>query len=171
VFITAVWNTIFYTVAATVGKSPWGYGWPCAEPNVPFNVVCSAPSILLPWITPTVAVSHRILVVYDPAIQHYFICFKDVLHWTDHNFDFLGTPWHARWSLIAANIWRGIPFVAISLLADCRPSRHRCTRRQLLDGRQRLAALPPGDVAAADAHSGVVLTFSILFTFADFQLV
>ena len=32
-------------------------------------------------------------------------------------FDFLGSAWPARWSLIAANVWRGIPFVAISLLA------------------------------------------------------
>jgi hypothetical protein len=26
-------------------------------------------------------------------------------------------PWHARFATIAANIWRGVPFVAITLLA------------------------------------------------------
>ena len=31
--------------------------------------------------------------------------------------DFLGEPWNARFATIAANIWRGVPFVAITLLA------------------------------------------------------
>ena len=35
----------------------------------------------------------------------------------DHYIDFLGDPWNARLSTIAANIWRGVPFVAICLLA------------------------------------------------------
>jgi len=35
----------------------------------------------------------------------------------DRYIDFLGEPWLARLSVTAANIWRGVPFVAISLLA------------------------------------------------------
>ena len=35
----------------------------------------------------------------------------------DQPINFLGDTWNARWSVIAANVWRGIPFVAISLLA------------------------------------------------------
>src|SRR5665647_2156860 len=35
----------------------------------------------------------------------------------DGNINFLGDFWNARWSTIFANIWRGIPFVAITLLA------------------------------------------------------
>ena len=35
----------------------------------------------------------------------------------DSYIDFLGDPWNARLSVIAANVWRGVPFVAISLLA------------------------------------------------------
>jgi ABC-type sugar transport system permease subunit len=35
----------------------------------------------------------------------------------DRYIDFLGDPMNARLSTIAANIWRGVPFVAITLLA------------------------------------------------------
>src|SRR3982074_1421777 len=38
------------------------------------------------------------------------------------NIDFLGDPWNARWSVIFANIWRGVPFVAITLLAGLQPT-------------------------------------------------
>ena len=48
--------------------------------------------------------------------------------WIDQNIDFLGDAWNARWSVIFANIWRGVPFVAITLLAGCRQFRHRSTR-------------------------------------------
>src|SRR5215471_1533855 len=55
--------------------------------------------------------------IYDPQFSSISYLLVDVLHWRTTNIDFLGTPWPARFSLIAANIWRGIPFVAISLLA------------------------------------------------------
>ena len=44
-----------------------------------------------------------------------------IISWTlvkmgliDQYIDFLGDPWNARLSVIAANIWRGVPFVAIT---------------------------------------------------------
>ena len=52
----------------------------------------------------------------------------------DHYIDFLGTPWPARWSLIVANIWRGIPFVAISLLAGLQTISPSLYEAALLDG-------------------------------------
>src|SRR5439155_4941138 len=85
--------------------------------------------------------------------------------------DFLGAPWHARWSLIVANIWRGIPFVAISLLAGLQTLSPSLYEAVLLDGasswqRFRFVTLPLLMPILA-----VVLTFSVLFTFTDFQLV
>ncbi|MDT9086530.1 sugar ABC transporter permease, partial [Escherichia coli] len=35
----------------------------------------------------------------------------------DENINFLGTAWNARISLCVANIWRGTPFFAITILA------------------------------------------------------
>ena len=86
-------------------------------------------------------------------------------------FDFLGTAWPARWSLIAANIWRGIPFVAISLLAGLQTISPSLYEAALLDGstawqRFRFITFPLLLPILA-----IVMTFSIIFTFTDFQLV
>jgi len=53
---------------------------------------------------------------------------------TDHNFRLSRHAWHARWSLIAANIWRGIPFVAISLLAGLQTISPSLYEAAMLDG-------------------------------------
>jgi multiple sugar transport system permease protein len=95
----------------------------------------------------------------------------DVLHLRTKYFDFLSTTWPARWSLVAANIWRGIPFVAISLLAGLQTISPSLYEAALLDGstgwqRFRYITFPLLLPILA-----IVMTFSIIFTFTDFQLV
>ena len=85
--------------------------------------------------------------------------------------DFLGDPWNARLSTIAANIWRGVPFVAICLLAGLQTISPSLYEAAALDGatpwqRFRFVTLPLLTPIIA-----VVMTFSVLFTFTDFQLI
>jgi multiple sugar transport system permease protein len=94
-----------------------------------------------------------------------------VLHWRDTYIDFLGTPWNARWSLIAANIWRGIPFVAITLLAGLQTISPSLYEAALLDGASSWQRFRRITVPLLMPILAVVLTFSVLFTFTDFQLV
>ena len=77
----------------------------------------------------------------------------------------------ARASVIAANIWRGIPFVAICLLAGLQTIPTSLYEAATLDGtnswqRFRYVTLPMLTPIIA-----VVMTFSVLFTFTDFQLI
>jgi ABC-type Fe3+ transport system permease subunit len=89
----------------------------------------------------------------------------------DHYIDFLGDPWNARLSTIAANIWRGVPFVAITLLAGLQTISPSLYEAGAIDGasgwqRFRFITLPLLTPIIA-----VVMTFSVLFTFTDFQLI
>ena len=89
----------------------------------------------------------------------------------DRYIDFLGEPWNARLSAIAANIWRGVPFVAICLLAGLQTISPSLYEAAALDGatpwqRFRFVTLPLLTPIIA-----VVMTFSVLFTFTDFQLI
>jgi len=68
----------------------------------------------------------------------------------DRYIDFLGEPWLARLSVTAANIWRGVPFVAISLLAGLQTIRRRSMKRPRSTAR-RPAAVLERDAAAAHA--------------------
>jgi multiple sugar transport system permease protein len=116
IFWNAVFYSVFYTGVATIGKFGLGLWLALLLNNhLPFKSILRA-IILLPWIVPTVLTAIAFWWIYNPqfSIISYVLIEAGL---RDTNVDFINSPWSARWSLIAANIWRGIPFVAISLLA------------------------------------------------------
>ncbi len=171
IFWGAVFYSIFYTAVATIGKFALGLWLALLLNNhLPFKSLLRA-IVLLPWIVPTVLSALAFWWIYDPQFSIISYIFVEVLGWRQTNIDFIGTAWPARWSLIAANIWRGIPFVAISLLAGLQTISPALYEAALLDGstawqRFRYITFPMLLPILA-----IVMTFSIIFTFTDFQLV
>ncbi|MBN9441711.1 MAG: sugar ABC transporter permease [Bosea sp.] len=171
VFITSVWNTLLYTAAATAGKFALGLWLALLLNNhLPFKSLLRA-IILVPWIVPTVLSAIAFWWIYDPQFSIISYVLVDVLGWRDTYIDFLGQPWAARWSLIAANIWRGIPFVAISLLAGLQTISPSLYEAAMLDGANAWQRFRHVTLPMLMPILAVVLTFSVLFTFTDFQLV
>ncbi|MEO5693451.1 MAG: sugar ABC transporter permease [Usitatibacter sp.] len=166
----ALFNTLFYTFVASVIKFALGL-WLAMllNRNLPFKSFFRA-VILLPFIVPTALSALAFWWIYDAQFS--------IVSWTlmkmgliDRYIDFLGEPWLARFSVIAANIWRGIPFVAICLLAGLQTISPSLYEAAALDGatpwqRFRFVTLPLLTPIIA-----VVMTFSVLFTFTDFQLI
>jgi multiple sugar transport system permease protein len=171
VFWGAVWYTIFYTAIATAGKFLLGL-WLALLLNhhLPFKAFIRA-IVLLPWIVPTVLSSIAWWWIYDPQFSIVSFVLVDVLHLRAHYIDFLGSPWPARWSLIVANIWRGIPFVAITLLAGLQTISPSLYEAALLDGATGWQKFRRITVPLLMPILSVALTLSVLFTFSDFQLV
>ncbi len=171
VFWMSVTNTIFYTATATVGKFALGL-WLALLLNhhIPFKAFMRA-ILLLPWIVPTVLSAIAWWWIYDPQFSIISYLLVDVLHVRSSYIDFLGTPWHARWSLVVANIWRGIPFVAITLLAGLQTISPSLYEAALLDGASGWQRFRRITVPLLMPILAVVLTLSVLFTFSDFQLV
>jgi len=135
----ALFNTLFYTFIASVLKFFLGL-WLAVLLNekMPFKTFFRS-VILLPYIVPTALSALAFWWLYDAQFSIIsWILIK--MGWIDHYIDFLGDPWNARFSVLAANVWRGVPFVAITL-----------------------PLLTP--------MIAVVMTFSVLFTFTDFQLI
>ena len=171
VFRLAVFNTLFYTILATIGKFALGL-WLALilNNNLPFKSFLRA-ILLIPFIVPTVLSALAFWWIYDPqfSIISYFLV--DVLGWRETYIDFLGTPWNARLSLIAANIWRGIPFVAIMLLAGLQTISPSLYEAAMLDGATPVQRFRHVTFPMLMPILAVVLTFSVIFTFTDFQLV
>lgn len=171
IFWSAVFYSVFYTAVATVGKFGLGLWLALLLNNhVPFKSLLRA-IVLLPWIVPTVLSAIAFWWIYDAQFSVISWFVVDVLGLRETYFDFLGSTWPARWSLIAANIWRGIPFVAITLLAGLQTISPSLYEAALLDGstgwqRFRYITFPLLLPILA-----IVMTFSIIFTFTDFQLV
>ncbi len=171
IFLQAVWWTFLYTAIATVGKFALGL-WLALLLNqhIPFKSVLRA-IILLPYIVPTVLSAIAFWWIYDPQFSIISYVLVDKFHVLDHYIDFLGTPWAARWSLIAANVWRGIPFVAITLLAGLQTISPSLYEAAMLDGATPWQRFRHVTAPLLMPILAIVMTFSVLFTFTDFQLV
>jgi multiple sugar transport system permease protein len=166
----ALFNTLFYTFVASVIK--FGLGLWLAlllNKHLPFKAFLRA-IVLLPFIVPTALSAIAFWWIYDSqfSIISWALMRMGVIH---EYIDFLGQPWAARFSTIAANIWRGVPFVAITLLAGLQTISPSFYEAASLDGASpwqqfRFVTLPLLTPIIA-----VVMTFSVLFTFTDFQLI
>jgi multiple sugar transport system permease protein len=166
----AVFNTLFYTAVASVLKFILGL-WLAVLLNekIPFKTFFRT-VILLPYIVPTALSAIAFWWIYDAQFSVVsWVLMKMGLITT--YIDFLGNPWNARLSTIAANVWRGVPFVAITLLAGLQTISPALYEAAAIDGasgwqRFRYVTLPLLTPIIA-----VVMTFSVLFTFTDFQLI
>jgi multiple sugar transport system permease protein len=166
----ALFNTLFYTIVASVIKFALGL-WLAILLNehLPFKAFFRA-IILLPFIVPTALSAIAFWWIYDPqfSIISWALTRMGLIH---QYIDFLGNPWLARFSVIAANIWRGIPFVAICLLAGLQtisPSLYEAAALDGANGWQRFRRIT---LPLLTPIIAVVMTFSVLFTFTDFQLI
>ena len=171
IFWNAVFFSVFYTGIATIGKFALGL-WLALLLNqhMPFKSLIRA-IILLPWIVPTVLSAIAFWWIYDPQFSIISYVFVDVLGWRETNINFLGSEWPARFSLIVANVWRGIPFVAISLLAGLQTISPSLYEAALLDGASAWQRFRYITFPMLLPILAIVMTFSIIFTFTDFQLV
>ncbi len=151
VFWLSVFNTLLYTSVASVIKFAIGlYLALLLNENMPFKALMRA-IVLIPFIVPTVLSAIAFWWLFDAQFS--------IISWSlrhlgliSGNIDFLGNPWNARWSVIFANIWRGIPAATI-------------------DGANRWQIFRHITYPMLTPIIAVVMTFSVLFTFTDFQLI
>jgi multiple sugar transport system permease protein len=166
----ALFNTLIYTSVASAAKFVLGL-WLALMLNrkLPFQSFFRA-VVLLPWIVPTALSAIAFWWIYDA--QFSIISWVLVkLGFIDRYVDFLGDPWNARWSTIVANVWRGVPFVAISLLAGLQTISPSYYEASAIDGATPWQQFRHVTLPLLSPIIAVVMTFSVLFTFTDFQLI
>ena len=169
-FQTAVFFTIFYTLVASMIKFAVGlYLAVLLNENLPFKAIFRA-IVLIPFIVPTVLSAIAFWWLFDPQFS--------IISWTlkkwgfiNGNIDFLGDTWNARFSVIFANVWRGVPFIAITLLAGLQTVSPSLYEAATLDGASRWQIFWRITYPLLTPIIAVVMTFSVLFTFTDFQLI
>jgi multiple sugar transport system permease protein len=166
----SLFNTLFYTVVASVLKFALGL-WLALllNRNLPFKSFFRA-VVLLPWIVPTALSAIAFWWLYDAQFS-VFSWVLTKLGLIDRYVDFLGDPWNARLSTIAANVWRGVPFVAISLLAGLQTISPSYYEASAIDGATAWQQFRHITLPLLTPIIAVVMTFSVLFTFTDFQLI
>jgi multiple sugar transport system permease protein len=126
--------------------------------------------LLLPWIVPTALSSLAFLMLFSSVISPFSIVLRD---WglIDQNINFLGSAWNARISLCVANIWRGIPFFAITILAGLQAVPNDLVEAAALDGANRWQRFWSVTWPIIRPITLIATLFSIIWTISDFQLV
>ena len=163
-------NTFVYTAVATLLKMVGGLALALAmNQQFPLKNLVRA-LMLLPFIVPTVLSTVAWMWILDPAFS--------VLNWLlvlvgipKPGPSWLGNPLLAMVSIIVINTWRGLPFYGITLLAGLQTVPPELYEAATIDGaggwqRFRYVTLP-----LLQPIILIVTLFSIIFTFADFQLV
>ena len=166
----ALFNTLFYTTLASVLK--FGLGLWLAlllNKNIALKTFFRA-VILLPYIVPTALSAIAFWWIYDSqfSIVSWVLVKMGVI---DRYIDFLGDPWNARLATIFANVWRGVPFVAITLLAGLQTISPSYYEASAIDGATPWQQFRHVTLPLLTPIIAVVMTFSVLFTFTDFQLI
>src|SRR6058998_1149523 len=170
IFQTAFRNTVFYTFWATIFKLTLGM-WLALLLNRHFRgkrIVRA--SMLLPFIVPTVLSTFAWRWMFDPTFS--------VLNWTLYKtgfivakLPFLSNGDWALWCAIAVNTWRGMPFFAITLLAGLQTINTDLHEAASLDGANGWKRFWHVTWPLLKPVTVVVVVFSIIQTFSDFQLI
>jgi len=170
VFRLSVWNTFLYTFIASAAKFVLGlYLALLLNEHIPFKAFIRA-IVLLPFIVPTVLSAIAFWWIYDAqfSIVSWVLTRLGVIH---SYIDFLGDPVLARMSVIIANVWRGVPFIAICLLAGLQTISPSLYEAAAIDGANPFQKFWHVTLPMLSPIIAVVMTFSVLFTFTDFQLI
>ena len=170
VFHQTARNTFVYALVTVPFKAVLGLGMALILNNrLRFSNPIRA-AVMMPWIVPTALSSLGWFMIFDPVFSPISWLLKN-LGLIKQNINFLGGPNLAISSVCLANIWRGIPFFGITILAGLQAVPQELHEAAAIDGagmwhRFRHVTIP--------AIKGVVLIaslLSIIWTFADFQLI
>lgn len=170
IFQKAAQNTVIYTAVATVFKLGLGMILALLLNQHFRGKRLVRASVLLPFIIPTVLSTFAWKWMFDPTFS--------VINWTLYYFGIITQriPWLsdanlALGSVIIVNVWRGMPFFAITLLAGLQtvnPELHEAASMDGANGWQRFWRITWPLLLPVTM---VVVLFSVIQTFADFQLV
>jgi multiple sugar transport system permease protein len=170
IFRVAVWNTFLYTGVTTVFKLAFGL-WLALLLNRHFKGKAFIRAfVLLPFIIPTVLSTFAWKWMFDPtfSVLNWMLFKLGIIH---GRINWLGDPDLAMVSIIIVNVWRGVPFYAISLLAGLQTISPELHEAAAIDGAPPWKRFWYVTWPLLLPVTMVVVLFSVIQTFADFQLV
>jgi multiple sugar transport system permease protein len=170
VFVQTVLNSLTFTFFALVLKVGLGMALALLMQQAVKGKNVFRGAVLLPFIVPTALSTVAWWKMLDPQYN--------IFNWIGMSLglfaqgpNWLGDPFWAKVSVILVNAWRGMPFFAISILAGLVAIPQDLFDAAKVDGagawnRFRYVTLP-----MLKPILSVVTLFSIIFTFADFDIV
>ncbi len=163
-------NTLNYALVSVVFKLVLGLILALILDQVKIFKNVFRGALLLPWIIPTSLSALGWLWMFDSQFSVINRILLD-LGLLDEKVIWLGKPATAMLSIQIVNIWRGIPFFAISLLAGLQTIPEDLYEAAGIDGANAWQRFWSITIPSLMPITLVVTLFSIVQTFADFQIV
>lgn len=170
VFQQTALNTINYALTAVIVKLVLGMLMALVLDEIHFFKNIFRALMLLPWIIPTSLSALGWLWMFDSQFSIFNRILLD-LGLINEKIIWLGEPAWAMLSVQMVNIWRGIPFFGISLLAGMQTIPQDLYEAAEVDGANAWHRFWAVTVPLLMPVTVVVTLFSIVQTFADFQVV
>jgi multiple sugar transport system permease protein len=169
-FQQTVWNSFVYTVATVALKMVLGVILALIlNQEMPFrNLIRGA--LLLPWIVPTSLSVLTWLWMFDSlfSVVNYILLGLGLI---SRKVPWLGDPFWAMVSVVIVNTWRGLPFFAVSFLAGLMTIPRELYEAAEVDGAKSFRQFWNITLPLLQPVIAVVVLFSTIWTFADFQIV
>jgi len=171
IFQRAVYNSFVFTAIAVVLKAVLGI-WLAMLLFRTFRFKrLIRGAVLLPWVIPTALSTLAWWWMFDSLYS--------VVNWTGIRLglisppgpNWLGIPSYAMTAVIAVNVWRGLPFFAIIVLAGLVAVPREFYEAAEVDGAGSWGRFRHVTLPLLRPVLAVVILFSTIFTFADFNIV
>jgi len=169
-FRQTVWNSFVYTLSTVCLKMLLGIilALLLNQEMRYRNLVRGA--LLLPWIVPTSLSVLTWLWMFDSlfSVVNYILLGLGLI---SKKVPWLGDPVWAMVSVIIVNTWRGLPFFAVSFLAGLMTIPRELYEAAETDGAKAFRQFWHITLPLLQPVIAVVVLFSTIWTFADFQIV
>ena len=170
IFLQTLQNSIIFTAAALGAKTVFGMALALLLFRIGRFKRLIRGAVLLPFIVPTALSTLVWWWMFEPLYSVVNWTLKS-LHIVSRDIPWLPDPYLAMFTVVLVNTWRGLPFYGITLLAGLQTVPPELYEAATIDGasgwqRFRYVTLP-----LLQPIILIVTLFSVIFTFADFQLV
>jgi multiple sugar transport system permease protein len=170
IFLQTIQNSLVFTVVSVVAKTVFGLALALLlERTMRFKRLVRG-AILLPWVVPTALSTLAWWWMFDNTYS--------VINWTllklglaSQPVAWLADPYLAMASVVIVNVWRGLPFFAVTILAGLVSIPQELYDAAAADGAGRLQRFRHVTLPLLKPVILIVTLFSTIFTVSDFNIV
>jgi multiple sugar transport system permease protein len=168
IFLQTAWNAVLYTGVAVGIKTVAGLALAMGLAKLTRGAQLIRAIVLLPWVIPISLSALAWWWMYDPLYS--------VFNWGlgligVHKIPWLSNPFWARIAIITTNVWRGLPFYGLCILAGLLAIPRELYEAAETDGAGRLATFWYVTLPLLRPVLGTVILYSVVMTISDFETI
>ncbi|MDA1098656.1 MAG: sugar ABC transporter permease [Proteobacteria bacterium] len=174
IFLMTIWNTLLFAFWSVVFKVVLGLTCALLLQRILKLKRFFRGSVLLPFVAPTALTTLGWWLILDPTYSHINWILANTWPFTMFGlgpYNFLGNPTLAMASVIFVNIWRGIPFFIITILAGLMSIPEHLYDAAEIDGASTWRKFRSITLPLLRPVLAIIILFSTIFTLGEFNII